>query len=74
MSVEIPILSDVVMIFGLSSAVIIASHRFKIPPVIGFLLTGVLAGPHGLGLVGAEHEVEIFAEVGVILLLFVIGM
>lgn len=74
MSVEIPILSDVVMIFGLSCAVIIASHRFKIPPVIGFLLTGVLAGPHGLGLVGAEHEVEIFAEIGVILLLFVIGM
>ncbi|WP_051306970.1 cation:proton antiporter [Desulfomicrobium escambiense] len=74
MSVEIPILSDVVMIFGLSCAVIIASHRFKIPPVIGFLLTGVLAGPYGLGLVGAEHEVEIFAEIGVILLLFVIGM
>lgn len=45
MSVEIPILTDVVMIFGLSSAVIIASHRFRIPPVIGFLLTGVLAGP-----------------------------
>lgn len=74
MSVEIPILKDVVMIFGLSSAVIIASHRFRIPPVIGFLLTGVLAGPHGLGLVGAEHEVEIFAEIGIVLLLFVIGM
>ena len=74
MSVEIPILADVVMIFGLSSAVIIASHRFRIPPVIGFLLTGVLAGPYGLGLVGAVDEVEIFAEIGVILLLFVIGM
>ncbi|MBE1426979.1 CPA2 family monovalent cation:H+ antiporter-2 [Desulfomicrobium macestii] len=74
MSVEIPILTDVVMIFGLSSAVIIASHRFRIPPVIGFLLTGVLAGPYGLGLVGAVDEVEIFAEIGVILLLFVIGM
>ncbi|GAB1409667.1 cation:proton antiporter [Desulfovibrionales bacterium] len=74
MSVEIPILSDVVMIFGMSCAVIMASHRLRIPPVIGFLLTGVLAGPHGLGLIGAAHEVEIFAEIGIILLLFVIGM
>jgi CPA2 family monovalent cation:H+ antiporter-2 len=74
MSVEIPILTDAVMIFGLSCAVIVASHRLKIPPIIGFLLTGVLAGPHGLGLVGDAHQVEIFAEVGVILLLFVIGM
>lgn len=74
MSVEIPMLTDVVMIFGLSCAVIVASHRLRIPPVIGFLLTGVLAGPHGLGLVGDSHQVEIFAEIGVILLLFVIGM
>jgi CPA2 family monovalent cation:H+ antiporter-2 len=74
MTVEIPFLTDAVMIFGLSCAVIVASHRLRVPPVIGFLLTGVLAGPHGLGLVGAAHEVEIFAEIGVILLLFVIGM
>ncbi|NLW82223.1 MAG: potassium transporter KefB [Desulfovibrionales bacterium] len=62
------------MIFGLSCAVILASHRLRVPPVIGFLLTGVLAGPHGLGLVGDAHQVEMFAEIGVILLLFVIGM
>ena len=74
MTVEIPFLADAVMIFGLSCAVIVASHRLRVPPVIGFLLTGVLAGPHGLGLVGAAHEVEVFAEIGVILLLFVIGM
>lgn len=55
MSVETPMLTDVVMIFGLSCAVIVASHRLRIPPVIGFLLTGVLAGPHGLGLVGDAH-------------------
>lgn len=74
MSVEIPILADAVMVFGLSCAVIVASHKLRIPTIIGFLLTGVLAGPHCLGLVGASHEVEMFAEVGVILLLFVIGL
>lgn len=74
MSVEIPILGDAVVVFGLASAVIVASHRLRIPPIIGFLITGILAGPNCLGLVGAIHQVEIMAEIGVILLLFVIGM
>ncbi len=71
---EIPILKEVVIIFGLSIGVIVLCHRLRIPPIIGFLLTGVLAGPHGLGLVQATHEVEMLAEIGVILLLFVIGL
>ncbi|WP_027367078.1 monovalent cation:proton antiporter family protein [Desulfocurvibacter africanus] len=71
---ELPILKEAVVIFGLSIGVIIVCHRFRIPAIIGFLLTGVLAGPHGLGLVSAAHEVEVLAEIGVILLLFVIGM
>jgi len=71
---EIPILKEIVIIFGLSIGVIILCHRLRIPPIIGFLLTGLLAGPHGLGLVQATHEVEMLAEIGVILLLFVIGL
>ena len=71
---EIPVLSDLVVVIGLSIGVILVCHRFNIPPLIGFLLTGILAGPQTLGLVGAAHEVEILAEIGVILLLFVIGM
>ena len=71
---EIPILKEVVIIFGLSIGVIVLCHRLRIPPIIGFLLTGLLAGPHGLGLVQATHEVEMLAEIGVILLLFVIGL
>src|SRR6056297_1542930 len=71
---DIPILNELVIVFGLSIGVIICCHRLKIPPIIGFLLTGLLAGPHGLGLIQATHEVEVLAEIGVILLLFVIGM
>lgn len=71
---QMPILEDAVILFGLSIGVIVAFHRFRVPAIIGFLLTGVLAGPHGLGLVTAAHEVEVLAEIGVILLLFVIGM
>ncbi len=74
MMMDIPILNELVIVFGLSIGVIICCHRLKIPPIIGFLLTGLLAGPHGLGLIQATHEVEVLAEIGVILLLFVIGM
>jgi CPA2 family monovalent cation:H+ antiporter-2 len=45
-----------------------------VPTIVGFLLTGIIAGPHGLGLIKAVHEVETLAEIGVVLLLFTIGI
>lgn len=69
---EIPLLKDIVIIFGLSIVVIYICHGIRVPVIVGFLLTGILAGPHGLGVVKAVHEVEILAEVGVVLLLFTI--
>jgi CPA2 family monovalent cation:H+ antiporter-2 len=71
---EIPLLSDIVIILGLAVFVILLFQRFKLPTVLGFLITGIIAGPHGLSLVKASHEVELLAEIGVILLLFIIGM
>jgi CPA2 family monovalent cation:H+ antiporter-2 len=71
---EIPLLKDIVIIFGLSIVVLFICHRFRVPTIVGFLLTGILAGPHGLGLVKAIHEVKILVEVGVVLLLFTIGI
>jgi len=71
---EIPLLNDIIIIFGLSIAILFICHRLRVPTVVGFLLTGILAGPYGLGLVKAVHEVEILAEVGVVLLLFTIGI
>jgi CPA2 family monovalent cation:H+ antiporter-2 len=71
---EIQLLNDIVIIFGLSVIVIFICHRFRVPVIVGFFLTGILAGPRGLGLIQAVHEVEILAEVGVVLLLFAIGM
>jgi len=71
---ESSFLRDIIVIFGLSIAILFVCHRFKIPTIVGFLLTGILAGPHGLGLISAVHEVEELAEVGVVLLLFTIGM
>ncbi len=71
---EIPLLTDIVIIFGLAVAVLLLFHFLRLPAVVGLLLTGILAGPHGFGLIGAVHEVEVLAEIGVILLLFTIGI
>lgn len=71
---EIPLLTDIVIILGLSVVVILIFQRLKIPTILGFLITGFIAGPYGLSLVEASHEVEILAEIGVILLLFIIGL
>ncbi|MCD6548448.1 MAG: cation:proton antiporter [Thermodesulfobacterium sp.] len=57
-------------------AIIISSVfiRFKISPVIGFLLTGIIVGPSALGLIQDHHLIETFAEFGVIFLMFIIGI
>ncbi len=65
---------DAAVVLGVSVAVVLASHRVRIPAVVGLLLAGVLVGPSGLALVPDVHEVELFAEIGVIFLLFSIGL
>ncbi len=71
---EIPLLNDIVVIFALSTVVLFLCSRLKVPSIVGFIVTGILAGPHGLGLVKSVHEVTVLAEVGVVLLLFAIGI
>jgi CPA2 family monovalent cation:H+ antiporter-2 len=78
--------SDTLVILGAAGVVIPAFARLRISPVIGFILVGVLVGPAGLGAIAAEHSwlgyfsisnpdaVEPFAEFGIILLLFAIGL
>jgi CPA2 family monovalent cation:H+ antiporter-2 len=67
-------LRDLVVIFAVALVVVAALRRVGVPSIAGFILSGVLVGPHALGLVKDYHEVEILAEVGVVLLLFGIGL
>jgi len=72
--VEVPIIKEIVIIFALSIGVLLVCHRLHLPPVVGFLLTGILCGPHGLGLVAGIDDVQNLATIGVVLLLFTVGM
>lgn len=67
-------LADLLIIFGLSIPVVFIFSKLKIAPLIGFLLAGILAGPFGLGLIRDVENIEFLAEMGVVLLLFTIGM
>ena len=71
---HLPLLNDVVILLGVSLGVLYLSHWVRLPPIVGFLLTGVLLGPHGLAVIQNIHEVEQLAEIGVILVLFAIGL
>lgn len=71
---EIPLLGDIVVILGLAVLINLLFQRIKVPTILGFLITGIVAGPNGLHLVEASHEVELLAEIGIIFLLFVIGI
>ena len=71
---ELSALRDLVIIFALSIGILLLSHRLRLPSIVGLLLTGVIVGPYGLGLVHDIEVVESLAEVGIILLLFTIGI
>lgn len=78
--------SDALVILGAAGIVIPAFARFRVSPVIGFILVGILVGPAGLGRLVEQmpwlryvtisdiHAIEPFAEFGIILLLFSIGL
>ncbi|MGH9785677.1 MAG: cation:proton antiporter [Terriglobia bacterium] len=71
---QLLVLKDLAVIFAVSLVVILAFHRLKVPALPGFIVAGVLLGPNALRLVSDVHRVEGLAEVGVILLLFTIGI
>jgi CPA2 family monovalent cation:H+ antiporter-2 len=67
-------LKSLVVILIASVAVVFLLHKFRIPSLVGFIVAGIIIGPHGAGIVKDTHAIEILSEIGVILLLFTIGI
>lgn len=68
------ILINICAIFGVATAVIIICKFLKIRYIIGYLITGVLLSPNTSSYFADMQEVEVYAEIGVILLLFTVGL
>jgi CPA2 family monovalent cation:H+ antiporter-2 len=71
---EIEVLRDILVIFSVSIGVVFLFQKLHLPSIAGFLVAGTLVGPYGLNLVSDVEQVQVLAEIGVILLLFTIGM
>lgn len=71
---NIPLLRDIVILMAVSVPIGFLLSRLGLPIIIGFLLTGVIIGPYGTALVTELHRVETLAQIGVVLLLFTIGL
>ncbi|MGI9175014.1 MAG: cation:proton antiporter [Rhodothermales bacterium] len=66
--------TEVAILLVSSAVVAYVCYRFGLLPIVGFLLTGVLIGPNALGLIQDQELIDAAAEIGVILLLFTIGI
>ena len=71
---HVPFLADLVILLGVSVIALYVSSLARLPAIVGFLAAGLIIGPDGLGLIQAVEEVEQLAEVGVVFLLFTIGL
>jgi CPA2 family monovalent cation:H+ antiporter-2 len=68
------ILRELIMLLAVSLPITFLFHKMRLPALVGFLITGILLGPHGVALVTDTTVVERLAEIGVVLLLFTVGL
>lgn len=71
---HIPLLDELAIVAALAVAVTVILAKLRLPTVAGLLAAGALLGPYGFRLATSVHSIEVLAEVGVVLLLFSIGL
>jgi monovalent cation:H+ antiporter-2, CPA2 family len=71
---EATILRELIILLAVSLPITFIFHRAKLPALVGFLITGVLIGPYGAAVITETRVVERLADVGVVLLLFTVGL
>jgi CPA2 family monovalent cation:H+ antiporter-2 len=68
------VLRDLLIIFAVAAAVVLVLQRLRLPSIVGLLVVGVLIGPYGLSLIHETERVRMLAEIGVVVLLFAVGL
>jgi CPA2 family monovalent cation:H+ antiporter-2 len=68
------LLVDMLIMLTIAVCIAAAFKRFQLPPVVGYLCTGLIVGPYGMGWFANTSEIQTFAELGVVFLLFTVGL
>ncbi len=68
------VLREILVVLAGTISIVFLFQKLRFPAIVGFLLAGAIMGPDGLGLIRDAHRVETLAEIGVVLLLFTIGL
>jgi len=71
---EFTLLEDLLILLVASIPIAFLANRLRLPVIVAFMVTGIIIGPFGLGLIRDVAAVELLAEIGVVLLLFTIGL
>ncbi len=71
---ELPLLKELLIILLAAIPISYVSSRMRQPAIVGLMLTGIIIGPYGLGFISEAAGVEALSEIGVVLLLFTIGL
>src|SRR5512145_2303858 len=68
------ILSQILVLLAGSLLVLALVRRFALPPILGYLLVGMLLGPHALGVLDDDEAIRTLADIGVVFLVFTLGL
>jgi len=71
---EFKIVEDIVIILLVSIPIIFLFNKIHVPSIIGFLIAGMIIGPYGFKFITDTSEIKVMAEIGIMLLLFTIGL
>jgi CPA2 family monovalent cation:H+ antiporter-2 len=66
--------TDILVVFAIALIVGMVCNRIRVLPLVAFILTGAIVGPYGLSIIKGQDQVANLAELGIILLLFTIGL
>ncbi|MCP4611902.1 MAG: sodium:proton exchanger, partial [Planctomycetes bacterium] len=67
---DLDLLASMAIVLGVALFAGLLANRLKLPVILGYLVSGVVIGPHVLGLIGDVDDVETLATIGVVLLMF----
>ncbi|HAE72935.1 MAG TPA: potassium transporter, partial [Gammaproteobacteria bacterium] len=68
------LLIQIVLLLAIAVITVSVSRRLHFPPILGYIIVGVIVGPNGFGFIDKAENIELLAEFGIVFLLFAIGL